>query len=112
MTVTVDDLEKRLSKLELEVGAIKQLLTRARQAETPAEMGARLHLQAELEGPAMEALAKQVFEQMGILEEPIGAEKLQEMMAARGVKPEDNILSRDLIAMRECSRPPLKESEE
>ncbi len=71
-----------------------------------------MRLKAELEGPAVEALAKRVFEQMGITGEFIGAEKLQEMMAARGVKPEDNILSRDIIAARECSRPPLPKDEE
>lgn len=41
------------------------------------------------------------FEEMGIRGEPIGAEELQERMAAHGVKPEDNILSQGIIEMRE-----------
>jgi hypothetical protein len=110
--MTIEELDKRLTKLELEVQAIKQLLTREPRAETPAERGARMRLEAELEAPTIEALAKRVFEQMGITGEFIGAEKLQALMAARGVKPEDNILSRDIIAARECSRPPLPKSEE
>ncbi len=110
--MTIEDLEKRLTRLELEMRALKQLLTREPRAETPAERGARMRLEAELEAPAIEALAKRVFEQMGITGEFIGVEKLREMMAARGIKPEDNEFSRELIAMRECSRPPLPKSEE
>lgn len=41
------------------------------------------------------------FAAMGIRGEPIGAEKVQEMIAACGVRPEDNILSRGIIDMRE-----------
>jgi hypothetical protein len=41
------------------------------------------------------------FAAMGICGEPIGAEKVQEMIAACGVRPEDNILSRGIIDMRE-----------
>jgi len=43
----------------------------------------------------------QAFAEMGIRGEPIGAEELQERMAAHGVKPEDNILSQGIIEMRE-----------
>jgi hypothetical protein len=41
------------------------------------------------------------FAAMGVRGEPIGAEKVQEMIAACGVRPEDNILSRGIIDMRE-----------
>ena len=43
----------------------------------------------------------QAFEEMGIRVEPIGAEKLQEMIAACGVKPEENAFSQGIIEMRE-----------
>lgn len=43
----------------------------------------------------------QVFEEMGIRVELIGAEKLQEMIAACGVKPEENAFSQGIIEMRE-----------
>ena len=41
------------------------------------------------------------FAEMGIQGEPVGAEKVQEMIAACGVKPEDNVFSRGIIEMRE-----------
>ena len=57
----------------------------------------------ESEEEQAEALAvwERVKEQMGIHGEPIGAKKLREMMLARGIKPEDNILSRGIIEARE-----------
>lgn len=39
--------------------------------------------------------------EMGVSGEPVGAEKLQEMMIAEGVNPEDNQFSRGIIEMRE-----------
>lgn len=41
------------------------------------------------------------FQQLGITAKPIGAVKLQELMLQEGVRPEDNLLSRGIIAMRE-----------
>lgn len=41
------------------------------------------------------------FQQIGITAQPMGAEKLQEMMLREGVRPEENLLSRGIIAMRE-----------
>jgi len=41
------------------------------------------------------------FRHIGVDVHPIGAEKLQEMMLKEGVHPEDNILSRGIIEMRE-----------
>ena len=43
----------------------------------------------------------QAFAEMGIHGAPIGAEKVQEMIAACGVQPEDNTFSRGIIEMRE-----------
>jgi len=41
------------------------------------------------------------FEQTGITNIPIGAEKLQKTMLKGGIKPEDNLLSKGIIEMRE-----------
>lgn len=41
------------------------------------------------------------FQQMGIMAQPMGAERLQTLMLQQGVRPEDNLLSRGIIAMRE-----------
>jgi pyrroloquinoline quinone (PQQ) biosynthesis protein C len=46
-------------------------------------------------------LTARIFEKTGIHGEPIGAEELQKMVAACGVKPEGNIFSRGIIEMRE-----------
>ncbi len=46
-------------------------------------------------------LVVKIFNAMGIRGEPIGAEKVQEMIAACGVRPEDNLFSRGVIEMRE-----------
>jgi hypothetical protein len=43
-----------------------------------------------------------MFKRMGIEHvQPIGTEKLQELMRQDGIKPEDNIFSRGIIEMRE-----------
>jgi len=41
------------------------------------------------------------FQQIGITNEPISAEELQEMARQEGIKPEDNLLSSGIVSMRE-----------
>ena len=41
------------------------------------------------------------FEGMNIRGEPIGAESVQAMIAASGVRPEDNAFSRGIVEIRE-----------
>ncbi|MEW6297200.1 MAG: hypothetical protein AB1671_05590 [Thermodesulfobacteriota bacterium] len=50
---------------------------------------------------ALQPLIARSFAEMGIRGEPVGAEKVQEMIAACGVREEDNILSRGIVDMRE-----------
>jgi hypothetical protein len=93
MTATMEELEKRVAALERELSYLRQELGIWTPGETLVESE---RAQAEVEAAWARAL-----EQMGIRGKPIGAEKLQEMMLAHGVKPEDNILSRGIIEMRE-----------
>lgn len=73
-----------------------------RQAEeTAAERGARLLREAKASQPALSAAVAKVFAELRIVGQPVGVEKLREMMAACGIKPEDNEFSREIIAMRE-----------
>jgi len=51
--------------------------------------------------PKLRSLVAKIFEEMGIRGELIGAEKVQEMIAACGVRPEDNIFSQGIIETRE-----------
>lgn len=69
--------------------------------ETSAERGARLWHQASLNHDKIVAAWDAAMKKMGISGEPIGAEKLQEMMIAEGVNPESNEFSRGIIEMRE-----------
>jgi hypothetical protein len=101
MATTIEDVEKRLSRLEEEVASLRQLLTRHPVEETPAERGARLLREARANQPALSAAVAKAFADMGIVGEPIGVEKVREMMIACGIKPEDNEFSRAIIAMRE-----------
>jgi hypothetical protein len=101
MTTRVAELEKRVTALEREISSLRQLVAARPIEETPAEAGARMLREAEQSQAELEAVWARVKEQMGIHGEPIGAEKLQERMLASGIKPEDNILSRGIIEMRE-----------
>jgi hypothetical protein len=93
MTITIAELEKRVAALERDVRYLRQIL----EVWTPGEP-----LVEDAQAQAEAAAAwERVKEQMGIHGEPIGAEKLQEIMLAEGIKPEENILSRGIIEMRE-----------
>lgn len=76
-------------------------MTRRLVEETAAERGARLLREASLAQAQMAAGWARFMQMLGIQEEPIGAEKLQEMMRARGMNPDDNEFSRGIIEMRE-----------
>jgi hypothetical protein len=69
--------------------------------QTAAERGAMLWREASLHQAEISAAAAAAFAEMGISGEPVGPEKLQEMMLADGVNPEDNEFSRGIIEMRE-----------
>jgi hypothetical protein len=49
----------------------------------------------------LHSVIAQAFAEMGIHGTPIGAEKVQEMIAACGVQPENNTFSQGIIEMRE-----------
>jgi ATPase subunit of ABC transporter with duplicated ATPase domains len=101
MALTLEEMEKRLAKLEEEVAQLKQLNERRQAEETAAERGARLLREAKASQPALSAAVARVFAELGITEQPIGAENVQKMMEACGIKPEDNEFSRAVIEMRE-----------
>jgi hypothetical protein len=93
-------LEKRVAELEREVRELRELLI-TRADATPAERAAQALRLARLGQEEHPKLAAKVLEEMGIQGEPIGAQRLREMMIAEGVNPEDNEFSRTLIEMRE-----------
>lgn len=99
MSTTIEALEQRLVAVEQELARLR---TERRPAEeSSAERGARLLREAALSQPAISAATAKAFAEMGITGEPVGIEKLQQMMLAAGVDPNDNAFSREIIAMRE-----------
>jgi hypothetical protein len=101
MATTLEELEKRLAAVEQELADLRQRLDRQAIEKTSAERGAELLRLAKASQPIISAGVAKAFAEMGITGEPIGAEKVQEMIAACGIKPEDSEFSRGIIEMRE-----------
>src|SRR5581483_11440946 len=101
MPATLEQLEERVGRLEAELAQLRQLVTRPTSEAGSADLGDRLIRDALASQPAISAAVAEAYAKMGITGEPIGSEKLQEMMRAAGIRPEDNLCSREIIAMRE-----------
>lgn len=99
----LDTIAERLGQIEREVKEVRfQLLEfAASEPDTPEERGRQLLQQAAQAKSEQQKAFARVFARMGIDAKPIGAEKVQELLAAEGVRPEDNFLSRGIIEMRE-----------
>jgi hypothetical protein len=101
MERTLESLVKRVATLEREV----TLLNQTRRPLPPnATSLQRIAYELGMWDPDQDTLREIVdraFRGMGITGAPIPAEELQRMMLSEGVRPEDNILSRGLIDMRE-----------
>ena len=98
---SLEELEKRMAAVERELSAMRTLLAPLRREETRAERGARLRRESELGQGAFEAGWDKAMEKMGVRGEAIGVERLRQMIADCGFKPEDNAFSRGIIEMRE-----------
>jgi hypothetical protein len=101
MATTLEELEKRLAALEQEVARLRWRLPIPSDEQTAAERGARMLRKAKEDHAAVSAAAAKAYAEMGISGEPVGVERLREMMLACGIKPEDNEFSRGIIEMRE-----------
>ncbi len=101
MASTPEELEIRLAALEQEVRELRRSVERRTGEELPAERGFRALREARASQAAMSAALAKAYAEMGITGQPIGAEKVQQMIAACGVNTEDNEFSRGIIEMRE-----------
>ena len=101
MATTLQELERRMTHMEQELARLRQLVEKPPQTEMPAERGAQLLREAQRNQATISAAMAQAFAEMGITGEPTGAEKVQEMMRACGMKPDANEFSEGIIAMRE-----------
>jgi hypothetical protein len=102
MATTLEDLDRRLRALEEEMARF-----RLKNYQPGHEIGNRTSTVSDVlnkytvDQSVISAGIDKAFKEMGIQGQPVGAQKLQEMVAACGVKPEDNEFSREIIAMRE-----------
>src|SRR5438094_540866 len=98
---TLEELERRLGALEQEVAHLRGELERSAAEETAAERAARALRESKRSHARAVAAWAAALKEMGIEGQPVGAEKLREMMLANGINPEDNEFSRGIIEMRE-----------
>jgi hypothetical protein len=101
MATTLEELERRITRMEQELARLQQLVEKPPQTEMPAERGAQLLREARRNQAIISATIAPAFAEMGITDAPIGAEKVQEMMRACGLRPDANEFSQGIIAMRE-----------
>lgn len=108
MSMSITQVEANLMRLEAEVAeALRQVrrigLTRedtTQRLTQDAWWAARL-ARVRAENERLRPIMNKVFKAIGATLEPIGAEKVQELVAACGVDPNDNSFSRGLNEMRE-----------
>ena len=101
MVVTLDALKEKVAWIEQQLAEVHRSLE---------QLAAAPQLQTKEYAPAGIQWADRAgwkewfdewFQQVGITAKPMGAERLQMLMLQEGVRPEDNLLSRGIIAMRE-----------
>lgn len=101
MATSLDALERRVAALEEEMIRLRQPAGPCSIVETPAQRGARVLAEAIRDKAQSKAQVEQLFAQMGINLPPVPPEQLRAMMAAEGIKAEDNLFSRGIREMRE-----------
>jgi hypothetical protein len=100
MPVTVEELERRVALLEQEVAGLRRTVE-DRAGETPAESGERMRREARASQAALSAAWATALREMGLADEPVSVQELRESIIAGGVNPDDNLASREIMAMRE-----------
>lgn len=102
MATTLEDLDKRLTALEQEMARLRPRDNQpGNETENCSATVSDILKKYMVDQALISAALAKAFREMGIQGQPVGAEKLQEMVAACGFKPEDNEFSREIIAMRE-----------
>ena len=96
----LEDLEKRLEALEHELALLRELVLKPPMPRTRADHDIEMLREARANQAAIRVAVAEAFAHMGITGEPVGPVKLKEMMAACGIRPEDNLFSREIAAMR------------
>ena len=100
MATTLEELERRITRMEQELARLQRLVEQPSQTEMPAQRGVQRSHEAQRNQAAISAAIAKAFAEMEITGEPIGAELVQEMMRACGMRPDNNAFSQGIIAMR------------
>src|SRR5437588_12075780 len=102
MTATPEELEQRVLALEAEVRALRTRLESAPTDETAPQRGERMIREAKASQAAISAGLPELMAKLGVPPDlgPVDLEELHRSMIASGIKPEECIFSRAIIAMR------------
>ena len=105
MTATLEEVRRRLIDIQAQLAevteAVAELEVQPQEGPAPPVRGWPSTIPLVDKKPLKEAF-DDLMRQMGIENtQPIPAEELQERMRQHGIKPEDRILSRGIIEMRE-----------
>ena len=101
MATTLEELERRITRMEQELARLQRLVEQPSHVEMPAQRGVQLLHEAQRNQAAISTAIAKAFADMGITEKLIGAELVQEMMRACGMQADDNAFSQGIIAMRD-----------
>jgi hypothetical protein len=105
MAITIDELWSKLEKLEVELREARDVLKGLAQPKpvTWEEWEASRRERVRRETEEMRPVVDAMFKRWGIQKDikPIPAEQLHLQMLSSGIKPEDKMLSRAIIEMRE-----------
>ncbi len=109
MATSVEDLERRMAAMEQEMKRLARLVEDPEAVDRPPTDGTFNEWLARLQEKKMARISDAELRQaLGIPADlkPIGAKAVREMMLAEGIRPEERILSSEIIRLREETRPP------
>jgi hypothetical protein len=101
MATTLEEIDKRLTAVERQLAFLTASLATPKGREAVAAPEGASASQSGAGKAPLRAAAARAFAAMGITGEPVLPAKLREMMAACGIKPEENLFSRGIEEMRD-----------
>jgi hypothetical protein len=101
MSITLEDLIKRVDQLEREVKELKEIVAADEPEDTPFGRVREMLRRPKANRAARMRAADRIMKQIGATDSSISIEELHQRMIADGIRPEDNIGSRGIIEMRE-----------
>ncbi|MCZ7574991.1 MAG: hypothetical protein M5U01_41100 [Ardenticatenaceae bacterium] len=101
MAITLENLQARIAQIQQELAEVSRDLEQLAVVPDPrTKVGWPAGIRG-VDRAGWKAWFDEWFQHIGITTQPVGAESLQEMMLQEGVRPEENLLSGGIVAMRE-----------